>query len=128
MLSIFRKIFKTGIVTKDAPSLRPPKKYRGKLTFTAERCTQNNACVDICPVDALHWTIKNNESTLTVDYTACFYCGLCVDICPTKALSQVNETVKGTKDRNDLFKTFTKKRQKEGKSNGEDWQTTDRKN
>ena len=83
-----------------------------QTVFTADKCIECDACVDICPVDCLTMTPNDEESTLrqklTVpaknlnepifvseplqtervmvkDEDVCLHCGLCAERCPTSA-------------------------------------------
>ena len=58
----------------------------------AEPCVgvKDTACVDVCPVDAIHPTVLESEFSnaeqLFIDPVACIDCGLCVDECPVRAI------------------------------------------
>ena len=83
-----------------------------QTVFTADKCIECDACVDICPVDCLTMTPNDEEATLrqklTVpaenlaeplyvseplqtervmvkDEDVCLHCGLCAERCPTSA-------------------------------------------
>lgn len=58
----------------------------------AEPCigTKDMACVDACPVDAIH-PRKDDESSATtlqlyIDAEACICCASCVPVCPVSAI------------------------------------------
>jgi len=80
--------------------------------FTAEKCIECDACVDICPVDCLNFTENEEEAELrrklnvpaynlsqpiyvstevgtgrvmVKDEDVCLHCGLCAERCPTAA-------------------------------------------
>ncbi len=80
--------------------------------FTAEKCIECDACVDICPVDCLNFTENEEEADLrrklhvpaynltqpiyvskevgtgrvmVKDEDVCLHCGLCAERCPTAA-------------------------------------------
>lgn len=52
-----------------------------EIGFRSERCLNCNACLDVCPRDAI---IPGN--TYRVDPSRCNGCGACVDVCPSGAL------------------------------------------
>jgi formate dehydrogenase beta subunit len=83
-----------------------------ETVFTADKCIECDACVDICPVDCLTFTSNAEEAelrrNLTVpalnlgqpifvsehlktgrvmvkDEDVCLHCGLCAERCPTAA-------------------------------------------
>lgn len=52
---------------------------------------KDGACVEVCPVDAIHPTQAEaefaNVEQLYIDPKACIDCGLCMDECPVRAIS-----------------------------------------
>lgn len=54
----------------------------------AEECIGCEACVDICPVDA----IRLEDDVAVVDQDWCIGCGVCAVSCPTEAISIVRRT------------------------------------
>lgn len=118
MINIWRKIIKTGIVTRDYELLAPAKKYKGKLFADMSKCNDCKICVTTCPVNAIHIEERNNTRSLTIDYTKCFYCSMCGDICPTGALSQTSKAKKSTKKRQELYETFQSEIDVRGENNG----------
>ncbi len=58
----------------------------------AEPCikTKDTACVEACPVDAIHPTREEagfaEVEQLFIDPIECIHCGLCVHECPVKAI------------------------------------------
>jgi dissimilatory sulfite reductase (desulfoviridin) alpha/beta subunit len=55
---------------------------------TDEACTHCDACIDVCPDDA----ITLDETTVVIDRKRCMACGKCIPACPTATL---NEKAKG---------------------------------
>ena len=47
-----------------------------------EKCTGCEACIEICPVEAI--SVNNGKAEISDD---CVECGSCVDECPNKAIS-----------------------------------------
>ncbi|HVL56648.1 MAG TPA: 4Fe-4S dicluster domain-containing protein, partial [Burkholderiaceae bacterium] len=83
-----------------------------QTVFTAERCIECDACVDICPTDCITFTANGDEDDLrkrlnapalnltqpllvspdlatgrvmVKDEDVCLHCGLCAERCPTGA-------------------------------------------
>ncbi len=83
-----------------------------ETVFTAEKCIECDACIDICPVDCLTFTENDEEANLrrslnvpaynlsqdifvsttlptgrvmVKDEDVCLHCGLCAERCPTAA-------------------------------------------
>ena len=83
-----------------------------ETVFTAEKCIECDACIDICPVDCLTFTENEEEAQLrrklnvpalnlgqpiffsdhlktgrvmVKDEDVCLHCGLCAERCPTSA-------------------------------------------
>jgi len=55
------------------------KPWLGRVSLDAARCPEGcQACVDICPTDAL----LMKEGRLTLDERFCLYCGACQQVCP----------------------------------------------
>jgi|SRR5690625_93414 len=118
MLNIWRKIFKTGIVTERDPFTPSPPTRRGKIVVDVDKCSQCEECVTICPVNAISLREKVAETVIEFDYRKCMYCGLCVDTCPNDALSHSLEVKESVKDSTELIESFSLKeklnKQKEG--------------
>jgi ferredoxin len=95
-----------------------------QTVFTADKCIECDACVDICPVDCLTMTPNDDEAVLrqklTVpaenldeplfvsealqtervmvkDEDVCLHCGLCAERCPTSAWDMQKYTYKTAK-------------------------------
>ena len=57
-------------------------------------CTGCMACSDVCNVDAISLTLKNNHYYPSVDSAKCVECGRCVKACPILTPVQKNEVVR----------------------------------
>lgn len=58
------------------------------VTFTAEKCEHDYACVQACPIDA----IRQDGGDPLINLETCFGCGQCVPACPSGALSMLVRT------------------------------------
>ncbi len=64
-------------------------------------CTgvKDGACVDICPVDAIHPTARESghaeAAQLYINPNDCIDCGMCVDVCPPRAIFSQDELPAG---------------------------------
>jgi NAD-dependent dihydropyrimidine dehydrogenase PreA subunit len=54
----------------------------------AEPCVAicDTACVDVCPVDAIHGPPKPNRLQLYIDPETCICCAACEPVCPVEAI------------------------------------------
>lgn len=57
-------------------------------------CTGCMACSDVCNVDAISLTLKNNHYYPSVDSAKCVECGRCMRACPILTPVQKNEVVR----------------------------------
>lgn len=118
MLSIWRKIFKSGVVTQKDPFIAPSEKRRGKLIVDPEKCQQCDTCISVCPVNAIGLLTENNETKLVFDYAKCMYCGLCVESCPDGAITHSLNMKESVRDSHDLLESFHIKKRKSNQKEG----------
>ncbi len=90
MPDLNKRAWLTGKVAKaqsDYNVIRPP--YSGNEADFIAKCTQCNACIDICPTKVIQ--IGNSGyPELNFQKAECEYCQKCVDVCQPSALSQLN--------------------------------------
>ena len=86
---------------------------RGLPALTEQPCsgTGCNACVELCPTDAI--TVLNEQTAsgsakVAVDLGACIGCGLCFQNCPTGTIAETLSTRNATKSREALVLTNEK--------------------
>jgi formate hydrogenlyase subunit 6/NADH:ubiquinone oxidoreductase subunit I len=72
------------------PSI-PPKGYRGKPEFDAQKCIGCGACAQACPAKAIELRNNGDERKLTLSYVHCSFCGRCQDVCPEDAIHLTSE-------------------------------------
>jgi NAD-dependent dihydropyrimidine dehydrogenase PreA subunit len=79
------------------------------MTFViTEPCigTKDTACVDVCPVDCIHPTKKEDEfanaEMLYINPVECIDCGACEPACPVEAIFEADAVP-------DKWKHFTQK-------------------
>ncbi len=106
MLRIFKKGFRTGVVTSRYPAVpeQAPVGFRGKPELDGKRCNACGACAKACPSGAIR--VKGisgagySRLDLRLDY--CVFCGACAESCPQGAIVLGREFELAAKNRNDL--------------------------
>jgi formate hydrogenlyase subunit 6/NADH:ubiquinone oxidoreductase subunit I len=65
-----------------------PSTFRGRISFTAERCTGCQLCVKDCPARAIEIIrVAPKRHECRIHLGRCIYCAQCVETCPREALS-----------------------------------------
>jgi formate hydrogenlyase subunit 6/NADH:ubiquinone oxidoreductase subunit I len=84
-----------------------PAKFRGKLTFHAEKCIGCMACMRDCPSKAIKITkVGDKRFECEISLDKCVYCCQCVDSCIKKALEATPEFELAQLDRRKLKVIF----------------------
>jgi len=104
--------------TKKYPKekVKPPEKFRGKLSVKWKDCVACGLCRMICPADAVTLGMKVEKiQTVKITYKKilhpiksinmgrCVFCGLCVEICPVKIISFTTDFELDNKSKKRLF-------------------------
>jgi NAD(P)H-quinone oxidoreductase subunit I len=69
--------------------LTPPKDFRGKIVWEADKCTGCMACVRDCPTNAIEVNrVAPDIRKFNTVYKMfiCIFCGQCVDSCPVDCI------------------------------------------
>ena len=87
-----------------------PERYRGKPEFDLDECIGCNACVNVCPTEALTQIDDLNADPpvrkITLRYDTCIFCGNCSENCTTeKGIKLSNEWDLATLDRESTAET-----------------------
>lgn len=104
MVNVFRRSFRTGIVTRGYPAQHEPapEAFRGQIRIDTSRCDGEAACAAVCPAGAISVERSAGGWTWALTDARCVFCGLCVEACPTNALSASGEYELAVRDASDL--------------------------
>ena len=58
------------------------------LTIDSEKCDRCGICVDMCPMDVLHFGRSGHPYMRHRD--DCWYCDICVFVCPQRAITMTS--------------------------------------
>lgn len=84
-----------------------PGKFRGAITFHAEKCIGCQMCVRDCPANAIKIIkVGDKRFECVIDKAKCIYCGQCVDSCMKKALEVTKEFELAVLDKSQLITKF----------------------
>lgn len=117
IIEVLKSLFKKPSTRKyPKEKVKPPKRFRGKITFDKKGCTACGLCRMICPTNAITLGRKIKVIKVgkiihkqimhpieSIDIGKCVSCGLCVEICPAKVISFTNEFELADKDRKKLI-------------------------
>ena len=56
-----------------------------KYVILAERCKYCEACLEICPDNAI---IRTENGVCAINQDLCTYCGKCMDVCQVQAIKK----------------------------------------
>ncbi len=62
--------------------------FRGKPSYTYEKCIGCTACGNACPSNAINVRLNSDKSKLVWEFNCgrCIFCGRCDEVCPTGAV------------------------------------------
>ncbi len=62
--------------------------YRGKPSYTYEKCIGCTACANACPSNAINVKMNESKDKLVWEFNCgrCIFCGRCDEVCPTGAV------------------------------------------
>ncbi len=80
-----------------------PEGFRGKIDVDSDKCIGCEACVRLCPSEAIDAIEVDGEKTLNFNYTRCILCATCEEFCPEEAITLTGEYRLVTADRNTAF-------------------------
>ncbi len=89
MIKLLAYLLGKGTVTAKSlfPDLEEGVRGLPKLTSAACDGKECNACVGLCPTDAIEIKGQGSTSKVSLDLGACIACGLCVAHCPTGTIA-----------------------------------------
>lgn len=110
MLRILSFLLNNGVSTVKDPPLFLDAGVRGlpKLGAAPLNYLDAQACVNVCPTDAISLTGKESQdtqATIKIDLGSCIACGLCISQSPTGAIENDLRTNVSAIRREDLFIT-----------------------
>jgi len=80
-----------------------PKGFRGKIEVDSDKCIGCEACVKLCPSEAIDVIEMDGKKTLRFNYTRCVLCATCEEFCPEEAITLTEEYRLVTADRTTAF-------------------------
>ena len=80
-----------------------PEGFRGKVEADSDKCTGCEACVKICPSEAIDAIETDGKRTLRFNYTRCVLCAICEEFCPEEAITLTDKYRLVTADRTKAF-------------------------
>ena len=90
-------LFKRPLTVKfPVESIPIPDGYRGKYSFSPDKCLGCGKCAEICPNKAITMVeVRQKDGTVRkqpkYDISKCCFCGLCEGVCPAKAIRFTKE-------------------------------------
>lgn len=105
MFRILTYLLKQGVATMDGAVCPPLEQTsRGLPHLTNAPClgTECNACVNVCPTDAIEVGNNQNQPAVKLDLGACIACGMCTNVCTTETIVENLSTQVARKTRSEL--------------------------
>ncbi len=90
---LLRSVMKKPVtVTYPATRLDPVENFRGKISFSPEKCVGCKLCMRDCPSGAVE-IIRTGDRQFIAEFRLdrCIYCAQCVDSCNRGALENTGE-------------------------------------
>ncbi|MCF6093063.1 4Fe-4S binding protein [Microaerobacter geothermalis] len=110
MIQLFKQIWNTGTVTMTKSVDNPPERFRGKPVVQDEWCNGCEACVKMCPTQAISIVERKTPPLqFRLDYSKCLFCGLCEEVCEPGALTMGHEYRLATGEKDKLLIRFDAK-------------------
>lgn len=105
MLKLLSFIVETGLQTVKEPCPPLAETARGMPCITDSPCAGKgcNACVEVCPTDAISVIGEGASGRVTLDLGACIACGLCIDNCPSDTIAENRSSRLAKRKRSDLI-------------------------
>ena len=102
MLKVLSYLLSINVATAKEFNLELSPDTRGLPKLTTEACVgeECNACVQVCPTDAIALE-KSNQ--IRLDLGSCIACGLCMSNCPSGTIANDLSTRNARYSRNDLI-------------------------
>lgn len=106
MIQTLSQLLRTGSVTQRGLFPDLPSYNRGLPQLTHRPCQSADgcqACVDVCPTDAIHVGEPREEGRVALDLGRCIGCGGCTSACPTGTIVEDRSTRVAVLHRQDLI-------------------------
>lgn len=104
VLDTLKHRLRRGCETMAYPKAAPPAlpdRHGGGLRVDNARCQEQcDACVDVCPTQAI---VKRPGEGIALDLGRCLFCSACVETCPTGAIKHTQDHRLAVSRREDLW-------------------------
>jgi hydrogenase-4 component H len=76
-------------------------------TFAPELCTDQRACLAVCPTSAIRIeSVGAGQRRWALDYGSCIFCAECIKVCPSDAIAGTDRYELVARDPAGLVATF----------------------